>query len=95
MPKDKITLTAIEKQLLEMSGHSKQDIQDILKAIKKTTYELLGNNGLNKEISTDEAIEILGREEWVRGIARSTFYIHTTRSGLNGERVAMHSKVYI
>lgn len=37
MPKDKITLTAIEKQLLEMSGHSKQDIQDILKAIKKTT----------------------------------------------------------
>lgn len=87
-------LTAQDKQLLEQIGHSKQDIAFIIQAEKKTTYALIQPNGNQLTIGKEEAIERLGREEWLRGLARSAFYIETKRFGLNGERIALHSRVY-
>ena len=83
-----------EKEALRQSGHSNADIYFILSALKKTRYALIEANGDRKDISEDEAIRRLGREEWVKGVARSAFYITTTRFGINGERIAMHSKTY-
>lgn len=91
----KLTLTDPEKKELENSGYSKQDIQCIVSAIKKTTYALVQQDGTQLTIGPQEALERLGREEWIRGIARSAFYVDTTRYGLNGERISLHSKVYI
>lgn len=87
-------LTRTEKIELEQSGYSKADIQEINNAINKTSYALVDNDGNQQKISADEALTLLGRAEWLRGIARSAFYITTTRFGLNGEKVAMHSRVY-
>ena len=89
------TLTKEEKELLSSSGYSNSDIQQICAAVKKTKYALVTPDGKKLTITEQEAVERLGREEWLRGIARSTFYIDTIRYGLNNERIAMHSKVYI
>ena len=87
-----------ERKALSEAGYSNSDIlQMILQiaaAVKKTKYYLVTPDNKRHSITESEAIERLGREEWLRGIARSTFYIDTTRYGLNDERIAMHSKVY-
>lgn len=88
------TLTKQEKEKLSSSGYSNSDIQQICGAVKKTKYALVSPDGKKHTITEEEAVERLGRDEWLRGIARSTFYIDTIRYGLNNERIAMHSKVY-
>lgn len=87
-------LTNTEKQELIDSGHSRADIQFICSAIRHTTYALVSQDGEQLTITEEEAIRRLGRHEWVRGVARSAFYINTTRNGLNGERIRLHSKTY-
>ena len=88
------TLTKEEKKQLEDSGYSKADIQQITAAIKKTEYFLVTPTGQRLIIPQSEAIERLGRKEWLRAIAKSTFFVNTTRYGLNNERIALHSIVY-
>ncbi len=83
-----------ERKALSEAGYSNSDILQIAAAVKKTKYYLVTPDNKRHSITESEAIERLGREEWLRGIARSTFYIDTTRYGLNDERIAMHSKVY-
>ena len=80
------------KELKEL-GYSRNDVDEILSGIKKTTYTLPDSDG--KEISEAEAVEILGRDEWVRGLCRSAFYAQTTRLSTNNERVSLHTKNYI
>lgn len=87
-------LTEKEKQELIDSGHSRADIQFICSAIKHTSYALVSQDGKQLTITEEEAIRRLGRHEWVRGVARSAFYITSTRNGLNGERIRLHSKMY-
>lgn len=87
-------LTEKEKQELIDSGHSRADIQFICSAIRRTSYALVSQDGRQLTITEEEAIRRLGRHEWVRGVARSAFYINTTRNGLNGERIRLHSKMY-
>ena len=83
-----------ERKALSEAGYSNSDILQIAADVKKTKYYLVTPDNKRHSITESEAIERLGREEWLRGIARSTFYIDTTRYGLNDERIAMHSKVY-
>ncbi len=83
-----------ERKALSEAGYSNSDILQIAAAVKKTKYYLVTPDNNRHSITESEAIERLGREEWLRGIARSTFYIDTIRYGLNDERIAMHSKVY-
>lgn len=89
------TLTKEERNMLIASGHSKSDITEIVSAIKKAEYFLLAPDGKETPISFDEAVSILGREEWARGIARATFYSQTTRYGLNDEKVVIRACNYI
>ena len=89
------TLSAEDKKILELSGHSRSDIAEIQSAIKQTSYAVVCDNGERLTISQEEAIRRLGRVEWLRGIARSAFYADTTRIGIKGERIALHSKMYI
>lgn len=89
-----ITLTPVDCLTLQSIGHSAADISEIKHGIKKTTYYLLDENSNKSEITEDEALTILGRDEWLRGIARSSFYMETTRFGLAGERVRMETKLY-
>lgn len=90
MPK----LTPTDKIFLENIGHSSSDIQEIAYAIKRTTYKQITSNG-DKELTEKQAIDILGHEGWLRGIAISTFNIDTVRWGPNDERVKLHSNVYL
>lgn len=86
-------ITKQEKQDLMDAGYSRQDINQIIAAEKQTSYYLV-QAGNRLTITKDEAIERLGRDEWLRGLAKSTFFVDTVRNGLNGERIALHSKVY-
>lgn len=80
---------------MKESGYSLDDLNQIAEAVGKTTYTLINFNNQHFKISEAEAIERLGREEWIKGICRSAFYVDTTRFCLNGEKIAMHSKVYL
>lgn len=88
-----MTITKEEKRSLTLQGYSRTDINEIIRAARKTSYFLVcGQQRLT--IPESEAVERLGREEWLKGITRSAFHIDTTRHGLNGEMIHMHSKVY-
>lgn len=89
-----IQLTPSDCILLQSIGHSNTDIAEIRHGIKKTTYFILDEKSNKSQITEDEALTILGREEWLRGIARSSFYMETTRYGLAGERVRMETKLF-
>ena len=62
-------LTNKDKELLTSWGHPESDFAQIEKAMSKTTYETNG-----KKISRDEALETLGRKEYLSGISRSAFH---------------------
>lgn len=85
-----IALTTDEKTMLMKSGHSKNDINEIVSSVKKTKY-FLKNGQEETPLSPEEAINILGRDEWARGVARATFYGESTRWGLNDERVTVRA----
>ena len=80
---------------MQSSGYSLEDLNQIASAVDKTSYTLITLNNERLTIGEAEAIERLGRAEWVKGICRSAFYVDTTRRCLNGEKIAMHSKVYL
>ena len=86
-------LTETEKTVLRSTGHSFSDVREISNSIKNTKYYIIiQETGKQKEIDEEKAIRTLGREEWLRGISRSTFYNETTRWGINGERIKMVTK---
>ena len=87
-------LTPPDKAFLEQIGHSSADIQEIMYAIKRTTYTLITERG-EEALTEDDAVNILGREGWLRGIGVSTFSITSIRYGLNDEKVKFFSKVYV
>lgn len=87
-------LTRDDRKFLDKIGHSISDIAEIGKFLGKTRYELITPDGETLTISENEAITRLGREEWLRGIGKSTFFVETTRWGLNGERVRIRTESY-
>lgn len=87
-------LTVEEKINLRQSGYSNSDIQEIQQAIPKTTYTVIEPSGFRRELTEEEAIASLGREEWLKAISRSTFYVETFRYSLTGEKVRVYSKVW-
>ena len=81
-------LTKEDKALLLSWGHSEDDFSQIEKATKKmmTTYELEC-----KEISREDVIEILGRTEYLSGIARSAFHGSASRETNDNKNVYFDS----
>ena len=72
-------LTKEDKALLKSWGHSEDDFSQIEKATNKTmtTYELSC-----KRILREDAIQILGRAEYLSGIARSAFHGSASRENI-------------
>lgn len=81
-------LTTEEKEHLLADGHSEDDLVQIQKAANayKTTYEIDG-----RRINRDEAIALLGRENFISGLARSAFHWTAARDTLNGETITFDS----
>lgn len=79
-------LTSEDKKLLTEWGYPEEDFNQIERATTKTTYESNRN-----KVTADEAIDILGREEYLSGIARSAFHWSACREGKEGQRVYFDS----
>lgn len=83
-----IKLTEEDKKLLLSWGYTESDFQQITEATSKskTTYELE-----NAPIGREEAIRLLGREQYLAGIARSTFHRTAAQDIESGEVVYFDS----
>lgn len=81
-------LTKNDKELLKSWGYENEDIKQIERAtgVRFTKYKVD-----NKEISIDEAITLLGREEFLSGISRSAFHWSSARTTKNGKTVLFDS----
>ena len=77
-----------DKQLIMSWGHKEEDLKQIERATgtTKTTYEVEG-----KKISLNEALEILGREQYLSGICRSTFHWSACRENEKNQTVYFNS----
>lgn len=81
-------LTEDDKRLLRSWGHEESDFAQIEEAFSasKTKYELN-----DKPISREKAIEVLGRECYLSGIARSAFHFTAERETQSGDSVYFDS----
>lgn len=81
-------LTSEDKELLLCWGYKEEDFLQIEAAMRKsiTKYEIA-----DKKIKREEAIEMLGREEYLSGIARSAFHWSAARVTSNGEVIHFNS----
>jgi len=79
-------LTNEDKQYLIECGYEKEDFNQIARAISKTTYEYKG-----EKISVQKAIDVIGREAFLSGIARSAFHWTSAREDKAGECVFFDS----
>lgn len=81
-------LTRTDKELLLSWGHPESDLPQIEEAFKKskTKYELG-----DKPISREEAISLLGHEQYLSGIARSAFHMTAARETFDGKTVLFDS----
>ena len=78
-------LTAADKELLIKWGYEK-DIPQIERACGKTTYIMNG-----QRIAFKSLLEIMDRETWLSGIARSAFHYSALRQTKKGENVYFDS----
>lgn len=63
-------LTKQDKEIIRKWGHLEDNMKQIEEATRKTVYELNDK----EKISCNEAIKLLGREEFLSGISRSAFH---------------------
>ena len=86
--KEVMKLTNTDKALLLEWGHPESDFQQIEEAFKKTKtkYELG-----DKPISREDAISLLGREQYLSGISRSAFHYTAVRETPDGQLVCFDS----
>lgn len=81
-------LTAKDRELLLSWGYEERDFQQIERATRKsnTSYTLGGT-----PIDREEAIQLLGRENYLSGIARSAFHCSAARETGDGRNVYFDS----
>jgi hypothetical protein len=79
-------LTDKDKKLLKKWGHKSSDFKQIERATNKTEYELDG-----ERITLTEVLEILDRETYLNGIARSAFHWSCSRENKKGQTVHFDS----
>ena len=75
-----------DREYLKSLGYPEDDFKQIEEATTKTIYELN-----NERISRSKAIEILGREVYLNGIARSAFHWSALRSNDKDESIYFNS----
>ena len=79
-------LTSEDKKILKNWGYKSSDFKQIERATSKTEYELN-----DEKITLTEALEVLGREEYLSGIARSAFHWSACRENEKGQTVYFNS----
>lgn len=81
-------LTNEDKSLLLDWGHTEKDFDQIEEAFQKskTTYNLNG-----ERITREKAIELLGRRQYLAGIARSAFHWTSAQETPDGKWVNFDS----
>jgi hypothetical protein len=70
-------LTNKDKEYLIAIGYSDNDLTAIEDAIRNIRYEVFDSIPIN--ITQKEAIRLLGREEFLSGVARATFHSSAVR----------------
>lgn len=88
-------LTKADKELLKEWGFPEEDFAQIQSALAKTktVYELLSDdkNNSDTKIPREEALIILGRKQYLSGIARSAFHWSAVRENAKGQKVYFDS----
>lgn len=79
-------LTIEDKEILTKWGYPESDFKQIEKAITKTIYETKEG-----KITKEEALNILGKREFLSGIARSAFHWSACRNNEKGQIVYFNS----
>lgn len=79
-------LTNEDKKLLMKWGFLKKDFNQIERATTNTTYEMD-----EMEIARSQALDVLGREQYLSGIARSAFHWSACRDNEKGQSVYFNS----
>lgn len=72
-------LTKTDKNMLKEWGYSEEDIPQIEKVIRVSNYFLYKNQEKSTSISSKNALELLGKELFLSGIARSAFHWNALR----------------
>ena len=81
-----VKLTKQDKELLRGYGPSEGDMKQIARAIRCTEYTVDGTR-----ITADEAVTILGRENFLSGISRSAFHYTASRESEDHSIVSFDS----
>lgn len=79
-------LTQDDKALLIKWGHTEHDFAQIEEATRRTTYSYCG-----ERINREKAISLLGREQYLSGIARSAFHYTAMRETEDDQAVYFDS----
>lgn len=91
----RFTLNYNDKQILKAHGYNESDFDQIERAANKSTFTFQDENGEPQyAVNVHEAVELLGRETFLSGIARSAFHCTTSRVNPDtGQRVGFDSSV--
>ena len=78
-------LTNKDKDFLSSIGYHYDDFDVIERVSKKMEYEMFskkdnGNEPIEVKITEKQALSLLGRESFLTGLARATFYDSAVRS---------------
>lgn len=76
-------LTETERIFLKKRGYSDKDFSQIEMAIDISEYHLYNNQEKSVSITSEKAIKLLGKEEFLSGIARSAFHWSAVRVNNN------------
>lgn len=68
------TLNKRHKEIILGFGYPKEDLRQIEKALKYTTFTLCIKGKEDEIVSLDKAVEILGEKEFLSGMCRSAFH---------------------
>lgn len=81
-------LTDEDKKILLDWGYTENDLEQIQRALVKTTYELYSDDNREKrKISGKQARELLGQEKFLSGISRSAFHYTSLRETSDGKEI--------
>ena len=72
-------LTNKDKEYLIAIGYSDNDLTAIEDAIRNIRYEVEVFDSIDINITQKEAIRLLGREQFLSGVARATFHSSAVR----------------
>jgi len=82
-------LTKKDKEQLLKWGYLEEDFAQIERCMKEAKIESFSRKGGWKPISSETALKMIGRTEFLSGISRSAFHVSAMRDGKN-----KHARLY-